>query len=61
MTIILLPIYISVWLNTAFEWSQFLVGFRDMTGSNLEHNSGYPEIYNFNPSHQTCDEIMSQN
>jgi len=49
MSMISLPIYTSVWLNTAFAWSLFLFGIRDNTGSNLEQNSGYPEIYDFNP------------
>ena len=49
MKMILLPIYVYVWLNRAFEWSLFFVGIRDITGSNLETNSDYPEIYDFNP------------
>jgi hypothetical protein len=60
MSMMLLPIYISVWLNTAFEWSLFLVGTRDVTGSNLGTNIGYPAIYEFHPSHQTCAEVLLQ-
>ena len=60
MSMILLPIYTSVWLNTVFTWSLFLFGIQDIMGSNLEPNSGYPEIYDFDSSNQTCAEIMSQ-
>jgi hypothetical protein len=56
-----LPIYIYVWLNSTFEWTPFFFGIRDIMVSNLEKNSDYPEIYDFNPSHQTCAEIMMQN
>jgi hypothetical protein len=55
------PIYIYVWLNSAFVWSLFFGGIRDITGSNLKTNNDYPEIYDFNPSHQTCAEIMMRN
>jgi hypothetical protein len=42
----------------AFEWSLFLVGIRVIMGSNLEPDRGHPEIYDFNPSNQTCIKIL---